>query len=53
MRRSPVLEAMGVDAADADCAIRISLGWSTTHSDIDHLVEAWRALYGRTRAHAA
>jgi cysteine desulfurase len=53
MRRSPVLEAMGVAAEEADCAIRISLGWSTGDADIDHLVEAWGALYQRSRANAA
>jgi cysteine desulfurase len=53
LRRSPVLEAMGVAAEEADCAIRVSLGWSTTEADIDHLVEAWGALYARTRMNAA
>ncbi|HUK61216.1 MAG TPA: cysteine desulfurase family protein [Stellaceae bacterium] len=53
LRRSPVLEAMGVSPFHADCAIRVSLGWSTTAADIDHLVEAWSALYHRTRATAA
>jgi len=53
LRPSPVLAAMGVPEAVADCAIRISLGWSTTAADLDHLVEAWGALYARTRAHAA
>lgn len=53
LRRSPVLEAMGVSADEADCAIRISLGWSTAAADIDHLVEAWSALYARVRARAA
>jgi cysteine desulfurase len=53
VRRSHVLEAMGVDAATAESAIRISLGWYTAESDIDHLVEAWGALYARTRASAA
>ena len=53
VKRSHVLEAMGVPAPEADCAIRISLGWSTTAGDIDQLVEAWGALYGRTRASAA
>ena len=51
--RSHVLDAMGVPAAEADCAIRISLGWSTTMADIDRLVEAWGVLYARTRASAA
>ena len=53
LRRSLVLEAMGVPAAEAESAIRISLGWSTVPADIDQLVEAWGALYARTRAHAA
>jgi cysteine desulfurase len=53
VRRSHVLDAMGVPAVQAECAIRISLGWNTTEADIDHLVEAWGALYARTRANAA
>jgi cysteine desulfurase len=53
LRRSPVLEAMGVAPDEADCAIRISLGWSTTDADIDHLVETWVSVYRRTRANAA
>jgi len=51
--RSHVLDAMGVAPAIAECAIRISLGWSTTGAEIDHLIEAWGALYARTRASAA
>jgi cysteine desulfurase len=53
VRRSHVLEAMGVPADAAQSAIRISLGWSTEAVDIDQLVEAWGALYTRTRASAA
>jgi cysteine desulfurase len=53
VRRSHVLDAMGVPAAAAESAIRISLGWGTTEADIDQLVEAWGALYTRTRASAA
>jgi cysteine desulfurase len=53
VRRSHVLDAMGVPAAEAECAIRISFGWSSTRADVDHLVEAWGALYARTRASAA
>lgn len=51
--RSHVLEAMGVPGEMLECAIRISLGWSTSAADIDQLVEAWGALYARTRASAA
>ena len=53
LRRSAVLTAMGVPGALADCSIRISLGWSTVPADIDCLVQAWGALYARTRANAA
>ena len=53
VRRSHVLDAMGVPEREAECAIRISLGWSTTAAEIDHLVEAWGALYARTRVSAA
>ena len=53
VKRSHVLDAMGVPPALAESAIRISLGWSTTEADIDRLVEAWGALYARTRIRAA
>ena len=46
--RSHVLEAMGIDDAIADCAIRVSLGWRTSKNDIELLYEAWTELYGRT-----
>ncbi len=51
VRASHVLTAMG--AADAGCAIRVSLGWTSTEADIDRLVAAWGALQARTRASAA
>ena len=50
VKRSHVLDAMGVAPDLAESAIRISLGWSTTEADIDRLVEAWGALYARTRS---
>jgi cysteine desulfurase len=45
--RSPVLLAMGIEAAMADTALRISLGWNTQPGDIERLIEAWRDLYIR------
>jgi cysteine desulfurase len=45
--RSAVLEAMGVPPAEADTAIRISLGWNTSAGDIECLIAAWRDLYVR------
>jgi cysteine desulfurase len=50
---SHVLAAMGVEAADAQTAIRVSLGWASTASDVDRFVTAWGRLYERTRARAA
>ena len=53
VRRSHVLEAMGVAPAAAESAIRISLGWTSSDADIEQLADAWGALYARTRASAA
>lgn len=47
VQRSPVLEAMGVSAAEAACASRISLGWNTGAADIECLIAAWQNLYIR------
>ncbi len=49
---SHVLRAMGVAEDEAGCAIRISLGWNSTAADAERLIEAWGALYARTRANA-
>jgi cysteine desulfurase len=53
VRRSHVLEAMGVAPAAAESAIRISLGWTSSDADVEQLADAWGALYARTRASAA
>jgi cysteine desulfurase len=45
--RSAVLTAMGIEAAEAECAIRISCGWNTAFEDIDRLIAAWKGLYTR------
>jgi len=47
--KSHVLQAMGVGDEIADTAIRVSLGWTTTESDIDRFVAAWTAVYRRTQ----
>ena len=49
--RSHVLEAMGIDDQDANCAIRISMGWRTSEADLDLLFNAWTELF--TRIHGA
>ncbi|BBK31466.1 cysteine desulfurase [Stella humosa] len=55
VRTSPVLAAMGVDAALARQAIRISLGWNSTADDVARCADAWGALWARAagRARAA
>lgn len=41
---SHVLAAMGVPGPLAEGAVRLSLGWSTTESEIQAALEAWRKL---------
>ncbi len=44
---SHVLLAMGVAPDLAACAIRVSLGWSTTPAELDRFVAAWSAMAAR------
>lgn len=46
---SHVLTAMGYSEAEAECSIRVSLGYKTTDEDIDRFLQAWQSLYRRTR----
>jgi len=45
IERSHVLTAMGVEADVARAAIRVSLGWNTTETDIDRFGAAWTRIY--------
>ncbi len=47
VRTSHVLEAMGLDAAAAGEAIRVSWGWTTTAAEIDAFAAAWTAMAAR------
>lgn len=48
---SHVLRAMGLPEALARCAIRVSLGWSTTADDVERFLAVWIPLAtGRTAA---
>lgn len=47
---SHVLAAMGFPPDAARCAIRVSLGWSTTEHDVDAFLAAARPLYTRRPA---
>ncbi len=42
VQASHVLAAMGVDPDLARCALRLSLGWTTTEGDVDTLLTAWK-----------
>jgi len=52
VRRSAVLDAMGYAANEAGCAIRVSLGWTSTERDIEAFVTAWSKLSERRSAAA-
>jgi len=44
---SHVLMAMGVSEEDAKCALRISMGWNTTSSDIENFIKSWSKIINR------
>jgi cysteine desulfurase len=44
VQSSHVLEAMGFGPKLAQGAVRLSLGWSTSETDIDYCLNAWRKL---------
>lgn len=46
---SHVLGAMGYDYSEADCSIRVSLGYLSTREDVDRFLTAWKKLYERTK----
>jgi cysteine desulfurase len=50
---SHVLAAMGLPPEMARCAIRVSLGWSSTEADVDAFLAACRGIYTRPRASVA
>ena len=50
VQTSPVLAAMGVPDETAACAIRVSLGSSTTQDEIDAFADRWKHLFQRKNA---
>ncbi len=42
LKPSHVLKSMGVDDQMASSALRISMGWNTTQSDVDAFLSAWQ-----------
>jgi cysteine desulfurase len=51
--RSHVLEAMGVAPDLAACALRISLGWNTTASEVEQFLTTFHSLRTRAQARSA
>ena len=47
---SHVLSAMGAPQDLARCAIRLSLGWTSSDEDVERFAEAFRAALGRMRS---
>ncbi len=48
-----VLTAMGVAEELAICAVRVSLGWTTTSDHIDRFIVAWHALHERAHSRSS
>jgi cysteine desulfurase len=46
VKRSHVLDAMGVEPALAEGVLRVSLGWSSTHEDVIRFAEACERVVG-------
>jgi cysteine desulfurase len=51
--KSHVLAAMNVAPEISRAAIRVSLGWDTTETHIEHFIAVWRKLLARHKARAA
>ncbi len=49
VKESRVLKALAIAPQDLGCSIRVSLGWNTSEDDVGAFIEAYRALYDRTR----
>ncbi len=47
MKESHVLRAMGIPPEDAQCAIRISMGWKTQEDEIDSFIQGWKTIYAQ------
>lgn len=45
MKTSHVLRAMNIRPEEARCAIRLSMGWKTTETEVDAFIQAWNEIY--------
>lgn len=53
VKSSHVLRAMGADKDTASCALRVSLGWNTTETDVDTFIRKWIEMYDRIKSRRA
>ena len=51
--KSHVLAAMGLAPEISVAAVRVSLGWNTTHTDIEQFGAVWRRILSRQQSKAA
>jgi len=49
VERSHVLDAMGVEPGLAECAIRVSLGWTSQAANVEQFIAAWGLIHHRFR----
>ncbi|MEM9331214.1 MAG: cysteine desulfurase family protein [Pseudomonadota bacterium] len=47
VKKSHVLDAMGVQAEEMQGAVRLSLGWDSTDEEAGRFLEAWKKIIGR------
>jgi cysteine desulfurase len=53
VKASRVLQAMGYNDTQASCALRVSLGFDTTHQDVMRFAETWIAHYEKFQSRSA
>jgi cysteine desulfurase len=53
VKGSRVLRAMGLDAQEAECALRVSIGPTTTEKEVMRFADAWTKQEGKLRQRAA
>jgi cysteine desulfurase len=47
IKGSHVLAAMGVQTSEAQCAIRVSMGWNTQEHEISAFIEEWKKIHNK------
>jgi cysteine desulfurase len=49
VKTSSILKAMGVDETLASQAVRVSLGYNTTETEVDQFIEQWHKVYNNAQ----